>query len=365
MKYIHKFDSQSDFEDEYQNRYKAPWVSAVSGSSDESVAYNVRKGDNHPLAKPFTIVSRGSGTVRWNLMGDRTLQYSKNGSPYSTMTSGTTVSVVAGDEIAFMGENQWYFVNNNGTWTSMTPSCTMNFDVKGNALSLVKGDNFVSDWTLVENPDNSLAGTFRGLFKDCTRLVDAGDLLLPSDELLSSSYCQMFYGCTALTSAPYLGATKFTSDPYNAMFENCSSLHRLQQDELPAPETTMPSSFCARMFANSGLQVAPALPSMNLSSYCYARMFLGCKQLYYAPVLPAKNRASSCYEYMFSGCTNLYYVECYLENPPVINNWLSGVASDGYFVKSPNANWTRSSSGIPSTWTVYTDPEEAWEDMPK
>lgn len=364
MKYIHKFDSQSDFEDEYQNRYKAPWVSAVSGSSNESVAYNVRKGDNHPLAKPFTIVSRGSGTVKWNLMGGRTLQYSKNDSPWSTMTSGTTVSVVSGDTVSFMGENQWYFVNNNGSWTSMTPSCSMNFDVKGNALSLVKGDNFVNDWTLVQNPDNSLAGTFRGLFKGCTRLVDAGDLLLPSEELKPSAYCQMFYGCTGLTRAPYLGATKFSDDPYNGMFEGCTSLVRLQQDALPAPET-MPSSCYGRMFANSGLVEAPALPSMNLSYNCYARMFLGCKQLYRAPVLPAKRAAGSCYSYMFSGCTSLYYVECYLENPPVIDKWLYGVASDGYFVKSPNANWTTGSSGIPTTWAVYTDPDEAESNIPK
>ena len=364
MKYLHKFENQADFEDEYMNRYKAPWVSAVSGGTSENVTYNIHKGDNHPLAKPFTIVSRGSGTVRWNLYGGRTLQYSKNGSPYSTMTSGTTISVVSGDEISFMGENQWYFVNNNGSWTSMTPSCTMGFDVKGNALSLVKGDDFVSDWTLVENPDNSLAGTFRGLFRDCTRLVDAGDLLLPSEELKSSSYSQMFYGCSSLTRAPYLGATKYTSDPYNGMFENCSSLHTLEQDILPAPET-LPSSCYGRMFANSGLQVAPALPSMNLSYNCYNRMFLGCKQLYMAPVLPAKRAVNSCYSYMFSGCTNLYYVECYLENPPAIDKWLYGVASNGYFVKSPNANWTTGVSGIPSTWTVYTDPEEAWEDMPK
>ena len=40
----------------------------------------------------------------------------------------------------------------------------------------------------------------------------------------NNCYSGMFYGCSALTSAPALPATTLTTSCYNSMFRNCSKL---------------------------------------------------------------------------------------------------------------------------------------------
>ena len=96
--------------------------------------------------------------------------------------------------------------------------------------------------------------------------------------IIPNDYCfsHLFSGCTALTTAPELPATKLTDACYFGMFEGCSSL-----------------------------ETAPELPAVELSEYCYAYMFSNCASLKAAPELSAKGLAYSCYYRMFSGCTSL------------------------------------------------------------
>ena len=62
---------------------------------------------------------------------------------------------------------------------------------------------------------------------------------------------------------------------------------------------------------------------------------------------------------MFLGCTNLYYVKALFTDEPheeTTGSWLSGVATNGTFVKSKYATWdVRGGSGIPVGWTVETE----------
>jgi hypothetical protein len=59
---------------------------------------------------------------------------------------------------------------------------------------------------------------------------------------------------------------------------------------------------------------------------------------------------------MFRGCTKLNYIQCLATNisaSKCTNNWVSGVAASGTFVKDPSMeSWTTGNSGIPSNWTV-------------
>jgi hypothetical protein len=87
-------------------------------------------------------------------------------------------------------------------------------------------------------------------------------------------------------------------------------------------------------------------------------MFNGCTSLTTAPELPATALTNYCYNYMFYGCSKLNYIKALFTTTPstsYTNNWVSGVASSGTFVKNKNATWNvTGTSGIPSGWTVQT-----------
>ena len=71
--------------------------------------------------------------------------------------------------------------------------------------------------------------------------------------------------------------------------------------------TTISNNYCfCNMFHGcTSLTTAPALPATTLGNYCYASMFHGCTSLTTAPALPATTLMNCCYYYMFYGCTSL------------------------------------------------------------
>ena len=170
------------------------------------------------------------------------------------------------------------------------------------------------------------------MFRNCIGLLSAENFILSAKTLSYSCYHSMFYGCTSLTKAPQLQATKLANSCYRWMFEKCTSL--TTAPELPVttlspgcyesmfsdctslttapalPATTIPSttygSCYAYMFKGcTSLTTAPALPATTLSDHCYSYMFQGCTSLTTAPVLPATKLDDYCYEYMFQDCTSL------------------------------------------------------------
>ena len=90
----------------------------------------------------------------------------------------------------------------------------------------------------------------------------------------------MFSGCTSLKKAPALPSMNLNTECYNKMFNGCTSL------------TEVPES----------------LPATTLYESCYGNMFYGCTNLQKAPKLQAETLANSCYYYMFYGCSSLMEV---------------------------------------------------------
>ena len=95
----------------------------------------------------------------------------------------------------------------------------------------------------------------------------------------------------------------------------------------------------------------------------YSDLFSGCTSLMSAPELPSVNLSSQCYYRMFRGCTNLNYIKANFVTDPSssYNNkytyeWLYGVALIGTFVANPEATWTdtvtRGISTVPENWTI-------------
>ena len=236
-------------------------------------------------------------------------------------------------------------------------------------------------------PATTLAGScYLYMFDGCTNLTTAP--ALPATTLASACYSFMFRGCTSLAAAPELPATTLADGCYNAMFSNCTSL--TSAPTLPA--TTLTSSCYYQMFSGcTGLTTAPALPATTLIERCYSSMFSGCTSLTTAPALPATTLATRCYQYMFSGCTSLttapalpaktlvsYCYSYMFRNCTSLNyikamfttypsgvspnyytqNWVSGVASTGTFIKNSAATWSGTGvHSVPSGWTVQTASE--------
>jgi hypothetical protein len=140
-------------------------------------------------------------------------------------------------------------------------SSTGNFNVSGNIMSLLYGDEFANQEAF---PSDSMYN-FCNLFRN-NKLTSARNLILPTTTLVDSCYREMFQGCTLLTTAPELPATTLVNGCYCYMFRGCTLL------------TT-----------------APKLPATTVADYCYNGMFWGCTSLNTALVLPATTLANNCY----------------------------------------------------------------------
>ena len=217
-----------------------------------------------------------NNTITWTFTGSDPIQnviyWSKNGTSWTSAiasTSDTPVSLATlnkGEKMYLKGENVTYALS---TSEYSHFNSDYEFNVSGNIMSLIYGDNFIGQTTL------SSSYNFTSIFRS-SKVVDASNLILPATTLTKLCYRSMFDGCTSLATAPVLPATTLAQSCYSNMFNGCTSL-----------------------------ATAPVLPATTLANYCYYNMFYGCTSLATAPVLPATTLASSCYAYMFEGCSSL------------------------------------------------------------
>ena len=313
MKYIKLFNTHTEYQAFTQtNDFIKPNVSYCIDNND--VHYNPWTWAEEYL----TFVALGNGTFTFTPKNNNVISYSiDNGKNW---TEGNSVEVANGDKVIWKGTMTP--VSNGGIGGF---SSTGNFEVKGNVMSLLFGDDFKGKTDLTgKNYAFSQLFYYAGIY-----LVSAKDLSLPATILAYGCYISMFNGCTSLTTAPELPATTLASYCYSNMFYGCTSL------------TT-----------------APELPATTLATYCYNGMFRGCTNLTSAPELPATTLASNCYYYMFNGCTNLNYIKAMFTTTPstsYTSNWVNGVSSTGTFVKNSAATWDVTGEyGIPTGWTVET-----------
>lgn len=224
-----------------------------------------------------------------------------NGNTWTTVENdgenlGAEVSVTAGDSILWKGNGTYmsHFERGNGYYScGFGSSEECQFDVDGNIMSLLYGDNFANQTTL------TVSNTFGGTFSN-SNVVNAENLILPATTLAKTCYVTMFWRCTNLITAPQLPAT-------------------------------------------------------TLASGCYQDMFNGCTSLTTAPKLPATTLANYCYYYMFNGCTNLNSITCLatdISASNCINGWLNNVAGTGTFIKAPSMTGWTTGVNVPTGWTI-------------
>ena len=246
----------------------------------------------------FTIESTSNNNdISYMSSANNIFEYSiNNGSTWVTWSPNTDVTLNNGDKLLVKGNNP---TANNGLANGgrdgiASFEATGTFDVSGNIMSLVYGDNYEGQ-TVIVNRDQ-----FACLFLNNSYLVNAQNLVLPATTLATSCYAYMFQGCTSLITAP-------------------------------------------------------ELTTNSLSSYCYQCMFNGCTSLTTAPELPAIVLREGCYKNMFQNCSSLNNITCLatiISATDCTSYWVNGVSATGTFVKDANTTWTTGNSGIPSGWTV-------------
>ena len=280
-----------------------------------------------------------------------------DGATWTHLANGTTPTIKMGETVKWKDEK-----NNSSSGGSYagfgTFSSSGKFDVFGNIMSLVYGDNFSgqtdlatrgyafsnlfsgssvssannlrlpatvlnhgSYWSMfascaslrtakITMPNlSSVSGglNFYEMFKGCTSLI-TGPQSLSSSILGFKDYASMFEGCTSLTTVPSLPATSLTEYCYASMFKGCTSL--TTAPELPT-ETLVQNCYASMFEGCTSLTTAPVLSATTLAENCYNSMFLNCTSLTTAPELTATTLANICYSYMFKGCTSLI-------NPPSV-----------------------------------------------
>lgn len=273
----------------------------------------------------LTFVALENGTFNFSPIGTRfsgnSLSYSlDSGSTWNTLpVCADTPTISIGNKIMWKGENLG--ISDMGGIGKF--SSTSQFNVEGNIMSLLYGDNFSNQTSLSDYPS-----AFYDLFINCQGLINVENLILPATTLTERCYQQMFLMCSSLTtSIKELPATTLTDSCYASMFGNCRSLTTTPSI---IPAVTIGRSSCIAMFQwCENITTAPELPTLVLAYHCYDDMFYGCRKLNYVKCLATDMSAD--------GCTY---------------QWLYGVASSGTFIKNTSATWARGNNGIPSNWTV-------------
>ena len=220
---------------------------------------------------------------------------------------------------------------NNGDWATVKADTEVPFGGENGNLRLrgtnIKGTADGFDWYSTI--------TFTDPTVDVACIGDIRTLLdwriYNIVETNNAMFCSLFNGCSVLTSAPELPATKLAEDCYYQMFSGCTNL--TAAPELPA--TTLENSCYRDMFRScTKLTSAPELPATTLADFCYYGMFEKCTNLTSAPELPATVLAEACYGSMFSDCTKLSTVTMLALDSEItsksdcVYNWLGNAGTD-------------------------------------
>ena len=280
----------------------------------------------------FTADSEQGFTFVKSLSNLPGLEYSVgNGAWTPIPDAGLTEPVKFGGTLGSLrlrGKSQYLF----GTNSDRTVKFSNNTPVacSGDIRTLI-------DYTQYKTVDTGSA-KFGFLFNGCTQLTTAP--MLPATKLADNCYEGMFNGCTALTNAPALPATELAERCYYSMFYGCTALK-----SAPALPATELADNCYRGMFNgcTALKSAPALPAEKLALFCYNNMFNGCTALTQAPELKASTIKTSCYSYMFDGCSNLSSVTMLAEDVSVehyLMQWLenAGTSAQSRTLKLKNSD---------------------------
>ena len=320
----------------------------------KSYTFQLTVGKNKVVVSGITVANWTSGEI----INGKTGSY-----PYVTFTADAEQKFKMTTRGGYDLSDKFQYSVNEGKWEDVVKDKEVTFGGDKGNLRL-RGTN-ANGTASARDKYSTISFTNTEVKVACT-----GDIRTLLDykayktvDTSNARFCNLFWNCTVLTSAPDLPATTLAEYCYYGMFDNCSSLK-----VAPAlPATTLAASCYENMFfCCSNLQEAPELPATNLTNSCYFSMFERCSSLKKAPALPAQTLESVCYTSMFNGCTNLSSVTMLAPSNQILGDrftkWLlnagTGATSRTLIVKdaaaytvlanNPNYlpdNWQKGSGG--------------------
>ena len=285
----------ADGESKTTEKYTTTPTTFVAG---KSYTYKLTVGKNKISVSGITVAPWNTGTITDNgkaelvpfvtftADGEQKFKMTTNDRSYTisrleySVNDGEWATVEAGTEVTFGGPHgdlRLRGTNTNGTATTYDIYSTITFTDKNVKVACTGDIRTLLNWKNYSTVDTQNA-RFCKLFYGCTALTSAPDL--PATTLANECYERMFYGCTSLTSAPELKATTLVSQCYKSMFYGCTSLEK-----------------------------APELKATTLKSQCYESMFNGCTKLSSVTMLAPSNQISlattdCCYNWLYNAGTD-------------------------------------------------------------
>ena len=293
MKYFRIFNNHSDYE-----KFR---------ESDDYIVTNVsvclEEGDVHisePKSEDYsdkylTFVAVEPSTFSFT---SNEIEYSlDDGSTWSTLVVGSsTEEVGAGEKINFRANITSAGTEDVGIGTF---SSTGKFDVEGNIMSLIYGDDFIDKTT-------AKTRNFERMFYQNENIINAENLVLPVEQIPSYCYREMFDSCTNLESAPILSATTLEQYCYSSMFRGCTKLENIQEE---LPSTELPTCCYVKMYAGcSSLKETPKIKGIHASWNSCESMFSACTSLSAVTEFDVETTTKLTCSEMFEGCTSLTIV---------------------------------------------------------
>ena len=243
MKFVKKFETELQFNNFTLDENNTPNVSLIEELyATGGIVYTSFIQSGHDYSQDyFTIEAIDNIDIILNYglhFNDQdeeepigVMYYSiNNGSTWNEMNN--SVSLSAGDKIMFKGIPTTC-LGSAGSSINITNGdngmIEGRFNIEGNIMSLIYGDNFVGQTEFPQYSETVLwYYVFYGLFARQENLISAGNLILPVTTLVENCYSSMFSECTSLTTAPELPATTLVVGCYESMFYGCTSLNYIK-----------------------------------------------------------------------------------------------------------------------------------------
>ena len=201
----------------------APWNTGTitdNGKAEQIIPYVTFKADK---AQTFKMVAYG-----YTITG---LEYSVNGGDWKDVVADTPVSF-GGDN----GDLRLRGKNPDGTSIGYVAYSTITF-TKDAPVACTGDIRTLLDWNNYNKVETQNA-RFCSLFRGCSVLTSAPEL--PATKLADECYFSMFSYCTNLVSAPVLPATTLADECYNQMFYGCTKLSTVTMLALDSEITSKP-----------------------------------------------------------------------------------------------------------------------------
>ena len=255
-----------DGESTTTEKYTTTPTTFVAG---KSYTYQLTVGKNKISVSGISVADWNTGTITDNgkaelvpfvtftADGEQKFKMTTNDRSYTisrleySVNDGEWATVEAGTEVTFGGPHgdlRLRGTNTNGTASADDPYSTITFTDKNVKVACTGDIRTLLNWKNYSTVDTQNA-RFCKLFYGCTALTSAPDL--PATTLANECYSRMFSGCTSLEKAPELKATTLASQCYESMFNGCTKLSSVTM-LAPSNQISLATDCCYNWLYNAG-----------------------------------------------------------------------------------------------------------------